>query len=476
MRRKDKISLIALIVMTFLSAPLTSFSCTTILAGKSVTEDGSVMHGHNEDMGFSASGRLWSVGAATHKKGDMIEVPYQKIAQQKETYQYWASGNTLSSTGLGVSAETRPYDSILVGMNQWGVAMSCNWMWSKEGNMPEEGIRRYAIRQLILERAKTAKGAVKIIGDFIDQHGQADWGGLTYCLADPNEAWIVETTTKNWVAKRIKDDEIWVIANRFTIGKDYEMSSKGLVAFAKQKGWYDPAKGDFSFRDVYGRPEKMNQAYDKDREARVKRLLESKKGILTTEDLFLVLRDRYEGTSKYTRPLQDEIWREVSEGRVIPRTISTNLCQSSSVAQLRSDIPVEVGAVMWYAMAAPHYSGYFPVYAGATTIPEEFSNVNSAYSPDSAWWVFRMLQKVGDTQYELAYPSLNNFWTANHANIVGKQMGFEKKVTNLLNKNNKKEAVDLINKFTYSQAANTAYHARRFLRLFQDATETVPVW
>ena len=476
MCRIEKIALMGLIVTVFLLAPIASYSCTTILVGKSLTEDGSVIHAHNEDMGFSAAGRLWSVGAASHNDGDMIEVPYEKIDQPRETYQYWASGNTLSSTGLGVSAETRPYDSILVGMNQWGVVMSCNWMWSKEGNMPEEGIRRYAIRQLILERAKTAEDAVKIIGDFIDQYGQADWGGLTYNLADPNEAWIVETTTKNWVAKRIKDDEIWVIANRFTIGKDYEMSSAGLVEFAKQKGWYDASKGDFSFRDAYGLPEHMNQAYDKNREDRAKSLLENKKGIITPEDLFLVLRDRYEGTSKYTKPLQTEIWRDVSEGRVIPRTIATNLCQSSSVAQLRSDIPVEVGAVMWYAMVAPHYSGYFPVYAGATTIPEEFSNVNSAYSPDSAWWVFRMLQKVGDTQYDLSYPMLNNFWTANHANIIGKQMGFEKKIIDLLNNNNREEAVELINKFTYSKASNIAYHARRLLKLLQDSTKTVQVW
>ena len=475
-RMRRKVSLVALMVMALLLVPIASYSCTTVLVGKAVTADGSVMHAHNEDMGFSAVGRLWSVEAATHKTGEMLEVPYNTISQAEETYQYWASGNTLAATGLGISAEKRPYDSVLVGMNQWGVTMSCNWMNSKEENMPEQGIRRYAIRQLILERAKTARDAVKIIGGFIDKYDQADWGGLGYCLADPDEAWIVETTTHNWVARRVRDDEVLVVANRFTIGKEYEMSSEGLVDFAKQKGWYDPSKGDFSFRDVYGRPDKMNQAYDKDREARTMSLLENKKGLITPEDLFLVLRDRYEGTPKYTKPLQVEIWREVSEGRFIPRTISTNLCQSSSVAHLRSDMPVEVGAVMWYAMVTPHYSGYFPVYAGATTIPEKFSNVNSAYSPDSAWWVFRMLQKVGDPQYDLAYPTVNNFWTANHANIVGKQKDFETRVIDLMNKDNKEEAAKLLNTFTYSQADNTLYHARRLLRLLQDLTKNIPVW
>ena len=135
MRRK--VTLVALMVMALLLVPIASYSCTTVLVGKAVTADGSVMHAHNEDMGFSAVGRLWSVEAATHKTGEMLEVPYNTISQAEDTYQYWASGNTLAATGLGISAEKRPYDSVLVGMNQWGVTMSCNWMNSKEENMPE---------------------------------------------------------------------------------------------------------------------------------------------------------------------------------------------------------------------------------------------------------------------------------------------------------------------------------------------------
>lgn len=470
---KRRAFFLSFIVFALLVVPIASYSCTTVLVGKDMTADGSVIHAHNEDMGPSAVGRLWAVEAATHKTGDTLEVPYVKIPQVEESYQYWASGNALASTGLGISAETRPYDYVLVGMNQWGVTMSCNWMYSKENDMAGEGIRRYAIRQLILERAKTAREAVKIIGDFIDEYGQADWGGLGYCLADPREAWLVETTTKHWVAKQIKDDEIWVVANRFTIGKDYNLSSEGLVDFAKKNGWYDPSNGDFSFRDAYGRPDMMNQAYDKDREARAMQLLEHIKGYITPEDLFLVLRDRYEGTPKFSRPSHEPI----SRGASIARPICTNnVCQSASVAHLRSDMPVEVGAVMWYAVAAPYYSGFFPVYAGAKEIPEEFSNVNSAYSPDSAWWTFRLLEKIGVTQYAKTNPMVANFWMANHANIVEKQKDFEKRVLDLMNSNKKEDAVKLLNTFTSGQAYNTLYNGRRLLTLIQDSTKNVPIW
>jgi hypothetical protein len=52
-----RIAITALVFMFFLF-PVISEGCTTILVGKNATADGSVLHGHNEDMGFTAVGRL----------------------------------------------------------------------------------------------------------------------------------------------------------------------------------------------------------------------------------------------------------------------------------------------------------------------------------------------------------------------------------------------------------------------------------
>ena len=174
-----RMSITIALLLIFSLIPAMSEGCTTILAGKKATADGSVLHGHNEDMGFTAVGRLWPVPAASHEQGKKIQVPYVELDLPASTLRYWASGNAYGSSGLGIASETRPYDSVLVGMNELGVTMSCNWMYSKEENLPGKGVRRYAMRQLILERAKTARDAVKLVGDLIDAYGQADWGGLT---------------------------------------------------------------------------------------------------------------------------------------------------------------------------------------------------------------------------------------------------------------------------------------------------------
>ena len=71
---------------------------------------------------------------------------------------------------------------------------------------------------------------------------------------------------------------------------------------------------------------------------------------------------------------------------------------------------------------------------------------------------------------------VNNFWTANHANILQKQKDIERRVLTLMDHHKKDDAMKLLNKFTYSQADTTLYHARRLLRLLQDLNKNVPIW
>ena len=470
---KRRLSFLFIVVMFFaIFECRDAAACLTILVGKELTADGSVILGHNEEVGLEATGRLWFQQARNFKESVRVEVPYVSLPQPDSIYAYWASGNPKGSAGLGISTQHLPYDSVLIGMNQWGVAMACNWAHSKEEVAPKKGIRRYAIRQLILERCKTAREAVELIGSLIDEHGQADWGGLIYNVADSNEAWVVETTTRHWVARRVPDDAIHAVANRFTIGDDFDLASQDLAQFAEARGWYDPNHGKLSFRDAYGLPEKMNQPYDIDRETRIHKLLDDKRGLIEPEDLFVVLRDRYEGTDKYTRPQQTSVWREdLDKKPSLSRTISSNLCQSSSVVQLRGHLPVEVGAVMWYAMANPGYSSYIPIYAGADRVPEAFSWQDGKRSPDSAWWLFKNLQLAGDRDYEKFYPLVNNFWTAHRASVAVRRQRIEEKALLLIRDGSKDEAVALLRTFIFNQAQDALNHARRLLELVKPTRE-----
>lgn len=371
------------------------YPCTTILVGKGMTVDGSIIHAHNEDMGNLTVGRLWKVN---HRIADYdsIYVPYVRIPTSETKLAYWASGNTKQINREELNQFVLPYDNILVGMNESGLTLSCNWMYSREMNLENKGIRRYAIRQLILERCSTSLEAVKLIGELIDTYGQADWGGLTYVIADQTEGWIVETTTHFWVAKKLRDDEIIAIANQYTIGENFDLSSKHLIQNAIDMGWYNSQAAPFNFKEVYGDPEYLNEAYDLDREKRVIELLDSKLGRIRPDDLMSILRDRYHDSDEYAAPTTFEPDRITCRNNGAKRPICSNLCQSSFVAHLRPNLPVEFGSVFWYTMATPSYGSYFPLYPSGDKIIRSFSINNSEETDSTAWWVYRHLQQMID--------------------------------------------------------------------------------
>ncbi|MEM7355836.1 MAG: C69 family dipeptidase [Acidobacteriota bacterium] len=462
-------SLVAALTVSSLALALESDACTTILIGKGLTADGSVIHAHNEDMGNDAVGRLWYSPRASHAKGERFSVPYVELERPAESLGYWASGNADGGVGLGTAAASRPYDSVLVGLNQHGVSMSCNWAHSREDNSEGVGIRRYAIRQLILERATSARHGVEIIGALIERYGQADWGGLIYNLADPEEAWVVETTTRQWAARRIRDDEIHVTANRFRIGEDYDLASASLVRHAVAKGWHESAEehgsaeGPLDFSRVYGRPERMHEAYDTLREARALELLAPKRGRLRPADVVAVLRDRYDGTPNFAPPQSTPVWREdLADRPDLKRAISTNLTQSTFIAHLRGDLPVSIGAMMWYGTGTPTWTGYFPLYAGGGTVPPSFSK-NDAASEDSAWSLFRRLQHAADRDFERNRSKADASWNRQWSAAKSRQKAIEVKAIELWTSGKRSESSRLLAELTSGEANRVQGIAKEML-------------
>jgi dipeptidase len=82
-----------------------------------------------------------------------------------------------------------------------------------------------------LQRAKTAREAIKIMGALAEQYGYGDYGeALT--LADTQEAWLFEIVGPgplwkpgsgkpgaHWVAVRVPDDSVTVSTNTSRIGE-----------------------------------------------------------------------------------------------------------------------------------------------------------------------------------------------------------------------------------------------------------------
>ncbi len=124
----------------------------------------------------------------------------------------------------------------LVGSRPW-------WMWGLEHGVNEAGVaignetiyttldpRPFPpaltgmdLVRLGLERGTTAAGAVEAMTGLLERYGQGGTGHLgaerpywsSFLVADPTDAWVVETSGTTWEAERVGD--VRAISNRTTI-------------------------------------------------------------------------------------------------------------------------------------------------------------------------------------------------------------------------------------------------------------------
>jgi dipeptidase len=378
-----------------------SYRCTSVIVGKEATADGSVLLGHNEDWGEYLMPLRWNP-REEHRQGETFKLrDGQLIPQVEETYAF-----------IWPAAECN-------GINEHQVAIvddtgSCR----KEFFQNERGIDLEEFMTLALQRSQSAREAVRLMGGLVEKYGYRSYNGQDgdiVSIADSSEGWWMEVTIGGiWVAERIPDDGFVVLANRFRIGEvDLNDSSRflacpNLIEYAKQRGWYDPAQGPFHFSRTYGTAEDVGSAYNTRREWRGNCLLsgrtfEEKENPLTAtplrklgpRDIMALFRDHYEGT-EYDLTKGS---KNASPHRTSERTICRLATDASTVAQLRSWLPPEIGGVLWLSAGTPCSSVYVPYYLGVLEFPKPFSFLTKSYNRDNAYWVFNSLENLVDRYY-----------------------------------------------------------------------------
>jgi len=213
-------------VWGFIFSPRTQ-ACTNILVTKGATQDGSVM------VTYSCDGEwhpiLRYTPAADYEPEDSLEITD------------W-SGDEHQLVIAESTFDGRP-----------------------ELQNPDGLLHYWDLMQLALQRAKTAREAIKVMTDLVADYGYRSTGE-SISIADPNEVWLLEIIGPGpggkgavWVAQRIPDGYVSCHANKARIGEfplnDPENCwySENVISLAVEKGYYDPASGEpFVFHEVYG--------------------------------------------------------------------------------------------------------------------------------------------------------------------------------------------------------------------------------
>jgi dipeptidase len=432
-------------------------NCFTVIAGKQATDTGSVIIAHNEDDRGFLFVNVHKIPPASHHDNETVKLRHNgSIHQVPFTFGFlW-----LQIPGVEFG------DSYF---NDKGVVITSNSCPSREdrGELTNGGIG-FMLRRIIAARAASAREAVKIAGSFIEKFGYYS-SGRTLCIADANEGWILHIVKgKHWIAQRVPDHQVAVIANRYTVNaanvadKKNLMMSPGLIQYAVERGWYrEDNRGTdkpFPFASVYANPESYNSQANILREWRGIQLLAKKKHKIDApfpfsfiprkkidiEDLFKVLRDHYEDTEY---DLTDD-YKNGSPNATKNRTICTRSTKYSFVAELRADLPNEIRDIIWIAMMRPDSSAYSPWYTSMISPPAGYSRGNpdtalgthfnktkENYNLNYAYWCFARLSELVDQDYRNRIKPVRKEWN-NYENYVMKSIRKkEKEFKYLLNRN-----------------------------------------
>ncbi len=292
-KERMRLALFALLIfaaadVSLFSAPSSNVAlkapenCTVIGAGRLATIDGSVITSHSD---CCSECRVHVVPARTFAKGETAPVYWGmvyfgpkderagkplgdygqiigRIPQVEKTYAYFHTGYSQMNEhqlAIGESTCTQKPELDVA----WVEGVTSQIMTVEQAQV------------FALERCRTAREAVKLIGSLLEKYGflpSAD-GSEALCIADPQELWTMEMFSVGpawnpasgkpgaiWAARRVPDDQVVAYSNyvrirEIDIKKTDFLASPNFMSEAVARGWYDPKSGKpFVWQEAYAPP------------------------------------------------------------------------------------------------------------------------------------------------------------------------------------------------------------------------------
>jgi len=442
-------------------ADLASEACTVIIVGKNASVDGSVMSTHTCDCGV-CDWTFRKVPAADWPAGSTRKIYHidQFFAFDPDVGLKWEEiKNNFTGLEIPQPAHTFGYIHGAFGyMNDNQVALGESTIGAQpkmENNTPTAKFDITMLTLIAMERATTAREAIKIMGELAEKYGYGftDTGEML-AVSDPNEAWIFEIMPVGplwtpqsgkpgavWCAQRVPDDHVSVCPNESRIGEidqknpDYFLFSPNVVSFAVDQKLYDPKSGKpFNWKRAYS-PNDLSAASTAGSRVRLWRFFDlvvpsqkispetnnmdlpfsvkpEKK--LSVYDVMQMTRDKCEGTVFYpARGLQGGPFENPNylprpfqlEGKTFntSRIIGVNRAEYVTVTQCRGGLPNPIGGIVWLCFGAQDTACYMPLYNGITRIPRSFEiGDHWNFSRDSARWAFDYVDFHTQVMYSYA--------------------------------------------------------------------------
>ena len=394
-----------------------TMACSTVIVGKDVSSTGQIIVGHNEDNGGRMFSAQYWVPPQTHKKGEMIkfEESAAAIPQVEKTFGfYWTE--TIDPDGASFSDGFINENGVMVVSNACPGNFEDDMMPLKDGGVG------YGIRRLIAERATSARDAVRIATELLNEYGYFSQG-RTYTIADRNEAWQLAIHQGNtWVAHKVKDDEIVYVPNNFMMNKvdatdtEHWIVAPGTIQRAINNGRYKPAKpgvyNDFNFRVAVAPAEERSIEVNKNRNMLAWEYITGKKITDPEQFPYSVTPNRKFSVDDVKAMLRLHE-KDIGDDPGWYHHKSTGLCRATTHESLIVEFtPEPLLTKGWRAIARPCETPYVPFYplarpADGTAFmkwdkatAEHFKGIAENFSYRSSWPVMTYVEAANTIDYQ----------------------------------------------------------------------------
>ena len=371
--------------------------CDTLVALREATADGVTLFAKNSDRPPRECQRIVQLPHRRHPTAGTVRCQYVELPQAAET-----------AAVLG----SQPYWlwGFEHGVNEHRVAIGNEMVFTREAP-GKTGLLGMDLVRLGLERGRTAAAALAAMTELVETHGQGgsgqahlDWPyNGSFLIADPGEAWILETSGRQWVARRVAG--VGNVTNALAIGRDWDGGSADVTDFAVARGWWPSDGGAVDFAAAYAEQEGLGASVSGERGRRAAALLADGRGRLTPAALRAILRDHYEnGPIHRPRPMEDPFFFSLCM-HADPLDNTT----AAMVARLPADPAVP--AVAWTCLGSPCVGAFLPCYLEGV-VPERLACGGADAEPGSPWWGARTLLSLVERDFACFAPRVRTRFDA----------------------------------------------------------------
>lgn len=436
------------------------FGCDTMVALAGATADGQTLFAKNSDRTREECQPLMQVGRAEHGPASTVPCDFREIPQVGVTYAHVGS---------------RPHWSwgYEHGFNEHQVAIGNEALFSRFPESEETRLTGMDLVRLGLERGRSASESVEAITDVVTRFGQGRFAGNSefsdydngLIVADPREAYIIETAGHEWAVKRV--DRAIGISNVHSIVTDWTGLSPGAERTAIEKGWWTADSGRFDFREAYLDVEKSLAGSGANRRARSCAVLEDHDGAVDLRDMIGLVGDHSDGKDPHASP-----------GTTIPSDWSvcmhygekvTGNTAATLIAHLCDDgsrLPV-----YWCSFYSPCLGVFLPTFSEGR-LPKVLSVGGERSSDGSPWWLFRELENRARRGVELDPDTVETIragWAPIQDRLIESAYEIAREASDLITRGESAKAEDILTEYMESNTRLVLGKVRELL------SQTAPV-